>query len=356
MSNTEHVKLQIKADIASLEKQLKELRAERKDAIQGNMAFSFGYDPAVAAIEREMALIQVRINAKLDSLEELQPPQAILPIDRIITPTQQKKFNTQLLGPDLRRAMETLDLLEQELKKCGRLCKEVFRSEDVRLKKLQQRFEEAQHKFIQLKNDKRYSLHVTILQDDIDLCYASILSISTEVITLLPLLESERLAQQAEQTQAEISHQEKVYLTPRQTSDESEQIKAPASPPRDMERKTPYRGWEAERLRASALEWHRAEREEYNAKKQRERDLIIERRARLDKQKEEEEKARQERQRLYLEEDLRLREQSAKAKPTSTPSPASSGTGCVLIIFSIGTIVGIIPFAGHVVRLLSILK
>lgn len=51
-----------------LQEQLKQLLAERRDNLNGNMAFSFGYDPAVAAIEQQISVVQARINSILDGI------------------------------------------------------------------------------------------------------------------------------------------------------------------------------------------------------------------------------------------------------------------------------------------------
>ncbi len=53
-------------ELGSLQEQLKQLVAERRDNLNGNMAFSFGYDPTVAAIEQQINVVQARINSIFD--------------------------------------------------------------------------------------------------------------------------------------------------------------------------------------------------------------------------------------------------------------------------------------------------
>lgn len=57
---------QDQAEIEKLRQELNCLLAERNENLNGNMAFSFGYDPSVSAIEQRMNLVQARINILLD--------------------------------------------------------------------------------------------------------------------------------------------------------------------------------------------------------------------------------------------------------------------------------------------------
>ena len=57
---------QDQAEIEKLRQELNCLLAERNENLNCNMAFSFGYDPSVAAIEQRMNLVQARINILLD--------------------------------------------------------------------------------------------------------------------------------------------------------------------------------------------------------------------------------------------------------------------------------------------------
>ncbi len=53
-----------------LQDQLSQLLKERKEALNGNMAFSFGYDPAVVAIEQQINVVQSQINLKLENHQQ----------------------------------------------------------------------------------------------------------------------------------------------------------------------------------------------------------------------------------------------------------------------------------------------
>ncbi len=57
---------QVQTELDTLRDELASLLADRKENLNGNMAFSFGYDPSVAAVEQQISLVQARVNILLD--------------------------------------------------------------------------------------------------------------------------------------------------------------------------------------------------------------------------------------------------------------------------------------------------
>ena len=111
MSNTNESILRIKTEIAALEQEVKLLREERKDAIQGNMGFSFGYDPAVAHLDQQISIAQSRINSKRELIDQSQQHHvAKQPVSAI-----QATFASDIT-PSQRNVLEALNILGQQLK------------------------------------------------------------------------------------------------------------------------------------------------------------------------------------------------------------------------------------------------
>ena len=193
---------QTQSKLDSLDEQLRRLREERKEAIEGNMGFSFGYDPAVAAIEQQMKLIQSQINSLIERRDQFLPAKSVY-VPAPISPIQaksasdinsyQKKLLEDLDALDskialLARELALLDSKLQSYRPNFRLDRHIV---DDPLIAIRLQKQEALRQFVSFKNDKRFTFAVADLQQEVDQCRIFASTVLANLLEVKPALESE---------------------------------------------------------------------------------------------------------------------------------------------------------------------
>lgn len=120
--------------------------------------------------------------------------------EKVISAEEQERRNKpsldiNTLSPEKRRVLETLDLLEKELK----IYEQVRHKNDERLTTLKQQLQGACIRFKQLGDDARFSSAPKDLQCDIDDCRATVANATGVLLGILPILKAEQVERRAEE-------------------------------------------------------------------------------------------------------------------------------------------------------------
>jgi len=118
------------------------------------------------------------------------------------SPKEQARPNVPVIdintfSPEKRRILETLELLEQELK----ADRQIKNKNDERLRVIQKQFRDVQLKFKGFGDDARFTSAPTDLQNDIDECRSNIAIATAELATITPVLWIEWEQKRAEREQ-----------------------------------------------------------------------------------------------------------------------------------------------------------